>query len=81
MRLASYNRSLLFKRIVLKNCLKNHLKINYVEFHTHPEKNYLWLNKNSTNQTFTIIKSKVVNLRSISYIKYGALRKRSFHCH
>ena len=37
-RFPSYTTRLLFKRIVLKNCVKNHLKINYVEFCIYAEK-------------------------------------------
>ena len=34
-RFASYARRLSQKRIALKNCIKNQLKTNYVEFHIH----------------------------------------------
>ena len=45
---------------MLKNYVKNNLKINYVEFCIHAEKDYLLLYKNSTNQIFTVSNGKVV---------------------
>ena len=41
------------------NCVKNHLKVNYVIFLIHTEKDHLCFYKNS-NQTFAIISKEVV---------------------
>ena len=41
-RFVSYNRALLQKGIVLKNYVKNNVKINYAELHIHTEKDRLW---------------------------------------
>ena len=68
------------KRIVLNNSVKNHLKIKYVKLHIHAEKDHICFYKNSTNQSFTFISSKVVYFRSVSNIKHSTLRKRSLHC-
>ena len=70
-RFASYSRKLLQKRIVLNNCEKNHLKINYEKFHIYAEKDHIYFYKNSTNQTFTFISRKVVYLKNFSNIKYS----------
>ena len=46
--------------ILFKICVKNHLKRNNGEFCIHAEKDHQCFYKNSTNQTFTFIKSKLV---------------------
>ena len=76
-RFASYTRKHLQIRIVLNNCVKNHLKTNYVKFRIHYEKDHLCFYKISTNQTLTFISSKLVYFRSVSYIKYSTLKKRT----
>ena len=55
------------KTFIKKNCIKklekNHLKISliiYVELHIYTEKDHLCFYKNSGNQTFTFISSKLV---------------------
>ena len=62
-RFASYTRRLLYKRIVLKSYVKNHLKMNHMELLMHVEKDYLCFYENSTNQTLTFISNKVVYLK------------------
>ena len=63
-RFASCIRKLLWIRIILNNCVKNHLKTNYVKFHLHTEKDNLYFYKNSTNQTLTFISSKAVYFKT-----------------
>ena len=51
------------KRIALQNCVKISLKINYVVFPIHIEKDHLCFYKNSTNQAFAFIHSKKVHFK------------------
>ena len=80
----SYTRKLLWNWIILnnraRNCVRNHLKISYVKFRIHAEKDLLCFYKNSANQTSIFISSKVVYFRTISHIKYSTLGKRHLHC-
>ena len=48
------------KRFVLKNCAKNSFEyiLNYQEFRTHAEKDFLCFYKNYENQAFTFITAK-----------------------
>ena len=64
-RFASFIARHLWKRIVLKNCVKNNWKKKYVEFRIHAEKDHLCFYKKSTNQTFTFISSKLVFFKSL----------------
>ena len=52
-----------------------------MKFFIQAEKDHISFYKNSTSQTSTFIRSKVVYFRSVSYIKYSTLRKQSLHCH
>ena len=80
----SYTRKLLWNWIILnnraRNSVRNHLKISYVKFRIHAEKDLLCFYKNSANQTSIFISSKVVYFRTISHIKYSTLGKRHLHC-
>ena len=80
----SYTRKLLWDWIILnnraRNSVRNHLKISYVKFRIHAEKDRLCFYKNSANQTLIFISSKVVYFRTISHIKYSTLGKRNLHC-
>ena len=62
-RLASYIKDFHEKAIVWKNCVKmiwKYFYLNHVEFCIQTVKNYLSFYKNSSNQTFTFIRSKLV---------------------
>ena len=54
-----------------KNCVKNNLKMNYVEFRIHVQTDHLCFYKNFTKQTFTFSSSKVVYFK-----KHLALQKK-----
>ena len=54
-----YTRRRLQKRIEIKNYVKNHIKINYVEFRINAYKAHLCFYKNPTIETFTLTISKV----------------------
>ena len=72
------------KVTVVKNCVKNHLKIflsKSCKSCIQTENDRLCFYKSSSNQNFTFIKVKCFILRSFLHIKYSKLRKRSFSCH
>ena len=59
--------------ILLKNHVRNHLKITFVEFCIHAGKDHQCFCRSFRNQTFTFISSKVV------YFKKS--RTTKFNCH
>ena len=59
------------KKNYIEELCKNHLKMNYVEYPIHTQKDYPCFNKKSTSQTFIFISSASKVVYPLPHVKYS----------